>query len=784
MSSMSDTLWNPTAGVFVLVVALLLTIATLFVQLRRLPSAIGGLVSGSSAREPTLLLLASSASMGAVTGAVLAVGTAGPGALVWMWITTLIGMALHFSEVSLTHRHREPLYVRRAGAFGVVLTWLFGLGIIAAAVFSGGLFQTHQAGVVLEDVWSVPLPVASGLIAGLGLVVLWVERLRRLVFAYVVPLAIVLFLVPTATAVLSDPLVLQLTVGDAFNQAFGVSPVAAGAAGGATSLLVYTAVLRTVMGGDVGLGAAGLAHAEHDNKDTPRYSTMLVPLIVIGLVSTAAGLTVAASGQTSEPVASTKLISLEEPQSVALQGSPSLGQTMVLADDTALESGKAYAMVLRTNPRGHRFARLDTTDNAVVFPNYDVAKNANTVVFHSKDPARASNPAWDVRVVCTREVIAEEGDIQFIKLTPADEGVNFGKTIAYYELSDQPHLIVDDYRFDGRVVRANHPQLGERTIMYKPDVETGDFNPPLHLFFRADYSGSYAFGPYIDDGEANPPLALVSSESFTPAAGTVERLKLRANPRGDDVLRINRVGGAEGPAWDLLMNVRTLVVRHDEDAAQDVRIAVTPRLDGFRIRFEPLSEAWKDFRKIEQMAGFSGPYAIIEDQTFEVEVHSDARLFGDNKGRRALIPLHEEAEPIGPNGAPPYRPHPGELLAAGMSGPFLAEEGVQILTSQIGRTQPGWGPAVFALVCIVFAVSTIAAWSLFAGQAAAGLFGAGAQGVVRSIVPLAASIGGLITFGPLLSWVELALAAVVIPNLVGLILLVGDVRRSAGAVAE
>ncbi len=97
------------AGIF-------LTFKLRFVQLRRLAHGFG-VTSGKydDPREPgdvshfqaLTTALSATVGIGNIAGAAWAIHWGGPGALFWMWMTALLGMATKFSEVTLAQQYRD-----------------------------------------------------------------------------------------------------------------------------------------------------------------------------------------------------------------------------------------------------------------------------------------------------------------------------------------------------------------------------------------------------------------------------------------------------------------------------------------------------------------------------------------------------------------------------------------------------------------------------------------------------------------------------------------------------
>jgi Na+/alanine symporter len=773
-AALAELLWRPTLVYLVLGVGVLITLATL-VQLRRLPAALRAVRGDGSGWG---LLMAGSAGMGAISGTTLAVTMGGPGALPWMWITALLGMAIAWAEATLASgggTDRRPYMARHLGGVGHTLAAVFAVGLVAVAVTAGGLFQTQQGGALLRATLGIPAVSGAVILAVAAVPFVLVPSVRRLTLKLLVPAAVLLYLSTACTLVLEDPVAAGLALGDAVNAAFGIDAAGSGVAGGAVALALYHGVLRATFATEAGLGSAAVAQM----PDSRRAAAMLVPVVTTGLLATATALVITTGTSEDEPIAEAKLVPLERHESRGLRPSQQVGQTIVLPLDTTLEAGKAYRMRLRANPRGHALATLQAEQNEVLLPGWQIAEEIDTVVFRSRDKELAKQPGWDVRVPMTRETVELGDGSSLLKLRPEDPELDLRKLISRYELDPKPHVVLDDYVFAGRVGTATSPDpaLGEHLAMYEPPNDEAPLNPKLHEYFRAGYRG-----PYADEASQRPPWAFVAREGFTAELGEVLTLRLRADARGEPLVRVNRAGGVEGPPWTFLLDVDTLVVRHETDRALDVRVPVRAELDGFRVRFEALDPAWNDFRRIEKMDGHSGPYALVTDFHFDVEVRSDARLSSDLAGRRTLVPLHQHGEPMGPVDALPYTPHPGEVIATGMSGPFSAREGAEIVAARFGE-RGSWRTGALVIAGFVLVVSTIGAWAEHGSRGAEHLLGPWARAPMRFVVILVAACGGLLSLGQVLGLADTSLAIAAIPNLLALVLCLPRLR-SRGAEAS
>ncbi|MEJ8834809.1 sodium:alanine symporter family protein [Ramlibacter sp. AN1133] len=218
--------------------------------------------------------LAATVGIGNIAGVATAIAIGGPGALFWMWMTALVGMATKYAEVLLAVHYREtddrgeqvggPMYAIRNG-LGRRWRWLGG----AFAVFGGlagfgigNMVQSNSIADVLNTSFGVS-PWASGIVMTVltGFVLLGGVKRIGAVAEKLVPFMCVGYVV-AALAVLvlhADriPAAFALILHHAF------SPLAAtgGFAGATLMLAMRYGVARGIFSNEAGLGTAGIAQA-------------------------------------------------------------------------------------------------------------------------------------------------------------------------------------------------------------------------------------------------------------------------------------------------------------------------------------------------------------------------------------------------------------------------------------------------------------------------------------------------------------------------------------------
>ncbi|WP_027881924.1 alanine/glycine:cation symporter family protein [Meiothermus rufus] len=339
--------------VFILV-GLYLSLRTGFAQFGRMGVALRETVGAIRERflsfggqispfQAAMVALSATIGTGHIIGMVGAVVVGGPGAVVWMWVAYLVGMATKFAEAVLAvHFRRQytdgsvlggPMVYIRYG-LGRRMAWLAGLFAFFTAVAAFGIGNLSQAGAVgaaLAQEFDVP-PAITGLLLALLVGFLLGGGIRRIArFAQVVvPIKLGLFLLAVLPLLLLHIGQLPGALALVFSSAFSFQAATGGVAGAALSLglaeILKAGVGRGIFANEAGLGSAAIAHAQAQVDHPVRQgfwglTEMLVSLLVTSLMA----LSFIASGLWQrflggDRVEAARLLFAEHPLGVAMLG--------------------------------------------------------------------------------------------------------------------------------------------------------------------------------------------------------------------------------------------------------------------------------------------------------------------------------------------------------------------------------------------------------------------------------------------------------------------------------
>ena len=263
------------------------------------------------------LMTALSATVGTgnIAGVATAIALGGPGAIFYMWLIALFGMATKYAEAVCAVTYREvdatgkyvggPMYYLRngVGEFAPELgKWLgiaFAIFGAVAAFGIGNAVQVNSMAAVLIDSFGVPTWVTGVVVAALvGIVV--IGGIRRIgdVAGKLVPTMIVLYLGAALLILAINVTAIPDAIGMIFTYAFTPAAATGGFAGAAVAAAIRFGIARGVFSNEAGLGSAAIAHAAAQTNSPVRQGliAMLGTFIDTIIVCTMTALVILTSG--------------------------------------------------------------------------------------------------------------------------------------------------------------------------------------------------------------------------------------------------------------------------------------------------------------------------------------------------------------------------------------------------------------------------------------------------------------------------------------------------------
>ena len=319
IGTLNGFVWGPPMLVLLLGTGLYLTIGLRFMPLRKIGFAFGELLKGRKSEgagdvtpfQALMTALSSTIGTGNIAGVAVAIAIGGPGALFWMWMTALVGMATKFSEGVLAVKYREvdeqgrrvggPMYYIKNG-MGKRWVWLGGLFAffgVMAGLGTGNAIQTAEVVRTVGDTYGVEYYITGGVIALLaGLVILGgIKRIAN-VAEKVVPAMALSYIALGLVVVAINYAEIPNAFYRIFSAAFGFDAAAGGFTGAMLMLAMQRGVARGIFSNEAGQGSAPIAHAAAQNDDPVDQGiiAMLGTFIDTIMVCTITGLAILTSG--------------------------------------------------------------------------------------------------------------------------------------------------------------------------------------------------------------------------------------------------------------------------------------------------------------------------------------------------------------------------------------------------------------------------------------------------------------------------------------------------------
>lgn len=268
ISYLNDAVWN--GLIYVLIgVGLSFTLASRFVQIRYFFRMFSALKSpkdqkGISSWQALTLSVGGRVGSGNVTGVALAIALGGPGAVFWMWVIGLVGMATSFLECTLAqvYKRKEGENFRGGPAHyikhGLGKKWLW-LAVIYSVLllvsFGVGFncLQSYSIATSLEQAFGITQSVTGFILAAIVGVIIFggIKRLVK-VSEFIVPFMAVSYFLTAMYVVLANITLLPEVFATIVNSAFGLEQTVAGGIG---SAILYGAK-RGLFSNEAGLGSA------------------------------------------------------------------------------------------------------------------------------------------------------------------------------------------------------------------------------------------------------------------------------------------------------------------------------------------------------------------------------------------------------------------------------------------------------------------------------------------------------------------------------------------------
>ncbi len=275
--------------------------------------------------------LSATIGLGNIAGVALAIALGGPGAVFWMWVIGLLGMALKMTEVTQSMMSRDltdpnnphggPMYVvdslfkKAGGRFGATIGGIFCLTLILSAITGGNMFQAWNVAAVTTQYFDIPgvsamektdgfnpetfaIGILLAIIVG-SVIIGGIKRIGS-VAGKLVPFMCGLYLIAGITVLLMNATAIPEIIMEIFKYGLGFGDASASGAflGGTFGYAMMWGIKRALFSSEAGQGSAPVAHAAAKCEEPVREGIVagLGPFVDTLVVCTVTALIILATG--------------------------------------------------------------------------------------------------------------------------------------------------------------------------------------------------------------------------------------------------------------------------------------------------------------------------------------------------------------------------------------------------------------------------------------------------------------------------------------------------------
>ena len=314
--------WGPVTIIALLGTGVYLTILLKGIQFRELGHALylgfikrkeEGMEGEISHFQALMTALAGTVGTGNIAGVAGAIAVGGPGALFWMWMTGLFGMASKYAEALLAVKYREqdnngeyiggPMFYLEKGLKNKFLAVLFAIFTVIASFGIGNAVQSAEVTKAINLSFGLNMNMVGIVLALMTAAVILggIKNIGRVASA-IVPTMILLYVVGAMVIILMNANLIIPAFATIFKYAFTPHSIIGGGFGAMLSKTIQKGVARGLFSNESGMGSSAIAAAaaKSSNPKTQALVSMTQTFIDTIVVCTMTGLVIVMSGKYNE----------------------------------------------------------------------------------------------------------------------------------------------------------------------------------------------------------------------------------------------------------------------------------------------------------------------------------------------------------------------------------------------------------------------------------------------------------------------------------------------------
>ena len=322
LSAIDSFIWGAPLLILLSGTGLYLTLRLGFIQIRYLPRALGYLFKKDkggkgdvSSFAALCTALAATIGTGNIVGVATAVQAGGPGAIFWMWLVALLGMATKYAECLLAVKYRVrdkngfmaggPMYYIERGLGIKWLAKLFALFGVMVAFFGIGTFpQVNAITHAMQDTFNIPVLVTAIIVTLLvGLIILGGVKRIATASSVIVPFMAILYVTTSLVIILLNIEKVPDAISLIIYSAFDPQAALGGAVGFTVMKAIQSGVARGIFSNESGLGSAPIAAAAAQTREPVRQGliSMTGTFLDTIIVCTMTGIVLVLTGAWNNP---------------------------------------------------------------------------------------------------------------------------------------------------------------------------------------------------------------------------------------------------------------------------------------------------------------------------------------------------------------------------------------------------------------------------------------------------------------------------------------------------
>jgi AGCS family alanine or glycine:cation symporter len=281
LATVTDWLWSYVLIVALLAVGIRLSVTARFVQIRLFKEMFRDLLRGFSATDKGLssfqslvVSVAGRVGGGNIAGVAVAITLGGPGALFWMWLIALIGMATSLFECALAQLYKQsdgsetyrggPAYFMHFGLGWRVMPVIYSGLLLITVGFGFNAVQTYSVTNSIESAFAIPT-WQSGIVLTAVMAIILFGGIRRLaaVSQVIVPIMVAGYFALAVGILVANISEVPGALALIFKSAFGLEQMV----GGGVAAAIMQGARRGLFSNEAGLGTipnvAATADVQH-----------------------------------------------------------------------------------------------------------------------------------------------------------------------------------------------------------------------------------------------------------------------------------------------------------------------------------------------------------------------------------------------------------------------------------------------------------------------------------------------------------------------------------------